>query len=550
MKKKIAYFTAEVGLNSNIKTYSGGLGILSGDTIKAMADLRVPFCAITLLYKKGFFKQEIVENYQHEEEDNWEFQKYLTDTNKQISVNIVGEDIQIKIWKYEYKGCDGYKVPIYYLDSDLEENPLWAQSITTKLYQGNRLYQEIILGIGGIRALEALGENQIEKYHMNEGHSSFLTLELYRKQGEQTGNWDEKTIRDKCIFTTHTPVPAGHDKFEYHEIHDALRPETNLIPLQIKKLAGQELLNTTKLAMSFSNHINAVSKKHCEVTKTMFPEYDIHYITNGIHVSTWAHEKMKNLYDKYLYGWQKDNENLKHAVKIPDQELLFAHNQAKSELIDYVNENNITNAKLEKDVLTLGFARRFVKYKEADFIFENLDRLKNLKGKVQFIFAGKSHINDGLGKSIMQKVIQHAKELNGEIEIAFLENYNIDMAKKLISGCDLWLNMPIPPNEASGTSGMKASANGCLHFSRLDGWAIESFEKNGGGFPITDKADFYNLLEYKIIPKYYCNQTSLWVTEIKLAISNAASYFNTHRMAKEYIELAYKMNYERIRENK
>ncbi len=548
MKKKIAYFSAEIGLNNTIKTFSGGLGILAGDTIKAMADLRVPICAVTLLSKKGFFKQQINNDYQNELEDEWDFQDILENTGKQIQVNIAGENVNVKIWKYEQKGIDGYKVPIYYLDTDLNENPDWAQGITNKLYQGNRLYQEIVLGIGGIRALQSIEETQIEKYHMNEGHSSFLTLELYKQHGEKTGNWDEHHIREKCIFTTHTPVPAGHDKFSYEEIYNALIPDTNLIPHQLKKLAGVDMLNTTKLAMSFSNHINAVAVKHGEVTKSMFPEYDIHSITNGIHTQTWTHPKIQELFDKYIPNWKSDSTELKKAFQIPDKEILDAHKIAKQELIKFVNKENITGAKLNEQTLTIGFARRFVRYKQADLIFENIEQLKNLKGKVQFIFSGKSHRNDGIGKGIMQRVIQKARELNGKIEIAFLENYDIDIAKKLISGCDLWLNTPVLPLEASGTSGMKAAANGCLHFSRLDGWAIESFEKNGGGFPITNKDDFFNTLEYKIIPKYNCNYSNQWIGEMKLAIGNSGSYFNTHRMAKEYIEKAYKFKYEEIKE--
>ena len=309
------------------------------------------------------------------------------------------------------------------------------------------------------------------------------------------------------------------------------------------------MLNTTKLAMSFSNHINAVSKKHGEITKQMFPEYQIHSITNGIHTETWAHKSIQKLFDKYIHGWRKDNTNLKKVFQIPDNELLQAHKEAKNEMIEFVNQKNITGAKLKEDVLTIGFARRFVKYKQADLIFENIEQLIKLKGKVQFIFSGKSHINDGLGKGIMQRVIEKSKQLNGKIEIAFLENYDIDIAKKLISGCDLWLNTPTLPNEASGTSGMKAVVNGCLHFSKLDGWAIESYQMNGGGFPITNKDDFFNTLEYKIIPKFYCNYSNQWVGEMKLAIGNSGSYFNTHRMVKEYIELAYKCKYEDIREN-
>lgn len=546
--KKIAYFTAEVGLNPEMKTYSGGLGILAGDTIKAMADLRIPFCAVTLLYKKGFMKQEIVDNYQTEHDDEWDFMSMLEDIGCETKVNIRGEDVFIKIWRYEYEGVSGYKVPIYYLDTDIEKNPSWAQEITNRLYQGDRLFQEIVLGVGGVRALRCLGHDNIERYHMNEGHSSFLTLELYREIGEEHG-WDEYLVREKCIFTTHTPVAAGHDKFDYPRIYDAIRDNTKLIPWHIEKLAGQGRLNTTKLAMSFSNHVNAVSKKHCEVTKQMFPDYDIHHITNGIHSASWACSHMQELFDKYIPGWKEDYSKLEGVFAIPNSELLNAHKLAKNELIEFVNKNNVTGVTLTESALTMGFARRFVEYKEADFIFKNMDDLRRLGDKVQFIFAGKSHANDGIGKSIMKKVIEYAKELKLDVSIAFVEDYNIDIGKKLVAGCDLWLNMPIPFNEASGTSGMKAAVNGCLHFSTLDGWAIESFEHNGGGFPIYQYEDFMQMLRYKILPKFECSISEIWANEMKLAIGNAASWFNTHRMCKEYIELAYKMDYNELRED-
>lgn len=537
MNKKIAYFSAEIGIDSKIKTYSGGLGILAGDTIKAMADLDAPFCAITLLYKKGFLKQKIIDNVQVEEEDDWNFLDILKYTNQEVIVNIANQDIYVKIWKYEYTGINNSKVPIYFLDTDIDKNPKWAQCITNKLYQGNRLYQEMILGIGGVRALEKLGHTNIEKYHMNEGHSCFLTLELYKKF-----NYNEKEVRKKCVFTTHTPIPAGHDKFEYKDIYEAFDDSTGLIPWHIEKLAGYDKLNTTLLAMNFSNYTNGVSKKHGEVSSNMFPDHKINYITNGIHVATWISPHMEKVFDKYIDNWRKDNSNLSKIFEVDNSIILDAHLKSKTELIDFVNSNNITNASLNKDKLTIGFARRFIEYKDADLIFKNLDNLKELGSKVQFIFAGKSHSKDGLGKSIMKKVIEYAKELHGTVEIAFIENYNIEIAKKLVQGCDLWLNTPIPPNEASGTSGMKAAVNGCLHFSTLDGWALESFEKNGGGFPIYKYEDFFINLKYKIIPRYYCQLSTAWVNDMKLSIGNSGSYFNTHRMAKEYLEKAYKIN--------
>lgn len=538
---KVAYFSAEIGVYKDIKTYSGGLGILAGDTIKAMADIGVPFCAVTLLYKEGFFKQKIDENNrQIEIEDSWDYENILYDTGYQTKVNISGEDVYIKIWKYEYVGAGGHIVPIYFLDTHMDKNPDWAMELTNKLYVGDRLAQEIVLGIGGVRALNEIGHGNIEKYHMNEGHSAILTLELYKKFGETKG-WDNGYVKDKCVFTTHTPIPAGHDKFDYCDVYDKLQGEEKIIPLHIKNMAGEEQLNTTRLALSFSGYHNAVSRKHMEVTKGMFPDFAIDYITNGVHAPSWASKYFSEIFDKYCSGWRSDSIKLKNIFSVPNSEIYKAHTNAKKELISYVNENNITSSKLDDGVLTIGFARRFIEYKDAELIFHNIDDLKRLGGKVQFIFAGKSHANDGVGKDIIQRIIRKAKELNEDISIAFLENYNIEISKKMVSGCDMWLNTPIPFNEASGTSGMKAAINGTLHFSRLDGWAIESFEMNGGGFPIEEYADFIKLLEYKIIPMFYNKNKTAWVEEMKLSIGNSGSYFNTHRMAREYIEKAYRL---------
>ena len=529
-------------IKEEIKTYSGGLGILAGDTIKAMADLSVPSCAITLLYRNGFFKQKIVNDYQIEEDDIWDYKKVLKTTNKKVKINIYNTEIFIEIYKYEYVGVTGHKIPIYFLDTNLDENPDWAKDLTSKLYLGDRLAQEIVLGVGGYKALKELGINEgIEKYHMNEGHSAFLTLELYKELGLKNGYNDEQ-VKEKCIFTTHTPIPAGHDKFDYDKVYSALSSEKSILPWHLKQIAGENQLNTTKLALHFSKYHNAVSRKHMEVTKKMFPNEEMDYITNGVHLDTWVCKYFKELYELNLPNWKKDYSTLKDSFKIPNSQIFKAHLLAKKDLIEYVNQNNITNTKLDENILTIGFARRFIQYKDAELIFENIEDLKRIGKKVQFIFAGKSHRNDGIGKDIMKRIIDHSRELKDYIKIVFLENYDIEMAKKLVSGCDLWLNTPIIPNEASGTSGMKAAANGVMHFSRLDGWAIESFEKNGGGFVINEYQDFINTLEFKIIPMFYSNNKTIWVENMKLSIANSASYFNTHRMVKEYLKKAYKID--------
>jgi len=539
---KVAYFSAEIGIDEKIKTYSGGLGILAGDTIKAMADLEIPFCAVTMLYRKGFFKQKIEGDIQTEIEDVWDYEKILTDTKVKVKVNINNTDVIIKVWKYEYKGITGHRIPIYFLGTGLNENPDWAKDLTEKLYQGDRLSQEIILGVGGVRALDALGHSKtIQKYHMNEGHSSLLTLELYRKFGEESNNWEDNAVKEKCSFTTHTPIPAGHDKFDYNDFYKKLEGERNLIPLHIKKLAGEKELNMTKLAISLSSFVNGVSVKHTQVTRQMFPFDEIHHITNGVHATSWVNKYIGEIFDSYLTGWREDNCKLKDVFKIPNSQIYEAHKKAKKELIEFVNNHNVVNCKLKEDILTIGFARRFISYKDAELIFKNFENLKRLGKKVQFIFAGKSHSNDGVGKDIMKRIIDHAKELENEISIAFVENYDINISKQMVAGCDLWLNTPIPFNEASGTSGMKAVVNGCLHFSRLDGWAIEAFEMNSGGFPIYEYEDLIITLEYKIIPMFYSESKTCWVELMKLAIGNGGSFFNTHRMAKEYLQKSYKI---------
>ena len=539
---RIAYFSAEIGLNNHIKTYSGGLGLLAGDTIKAMADLEVPFCAVTLLYKQGYFKQQIGEDgIQCELADCWDYKSLLTKLDTQVQVNIYGEYILIDIWKCEYEGDTGHRVPIYFLDTKVETNSKFAQSLCDHLYVGDRIAQEIVLGIGGVRALERL-HPEIELYHMNEGHSAFLTLELYRREGKKTGEWNDLNVKNKCVFTTHTPIAAGHDHFEYSKVEQALKGEREIIPYHIKELAGSDIFNTTQLAMSLSKTTNAVSVKHADVTREMFPGKEVIPITNGVHAPTWAHSKMAQIFDYYCTNWRINSAYLKNIFKAPNSQIFTAKKCAKDELIEYVNEKTITPVKLSKDVLTIGFARRFIQYKDAELVFYNMENLIRLGKKVQFIFAGKAHAHDNQGKEIMQRIIRHAQDLKDHISIAFLEDYSIDVAKKLVSGCDLWLNTPIPPNEASGTSGMKAAINGCMHFSRLDGWAIESYQMNGGGFPIAEYQDFITELEFKIIPMFYSENKNAWIEEMKLSIGNSGSYFNTHRMAKEYLEKSYKLD--------
>ncbi|MFQ5442348.1 MAG: alpha-glucan family phosphorylase [Thermodesulfobacteriota bacterium] len=556
---QIAYFSMEIGLTDEIRTFSGGLGILAGDTLKSAAELNLPMVAVTLASRKGFFVQHLdSEGRQTEEPDEWGLEEKLQLHPQKVLVRIEGRDVAIRAWFYKV-GCPvtGWKVPIFYLDTNLPENDERDRGLTDCLYGGDeryRLCQEIILGIGGVLMLRAIGF-RIKKYHMNEGHAAFLTVELLRRfKRDIESVWDEKEVwdvervKDLCVFTTHTPVEAGHDRFSYDLVKSVLGER---LPLDILKgLAGKDNLNMTLLAMNLSNYINGVAKKHGEVSRDLFPGYEINAITNGVHSHTWTSKSFARLYDRYLPGWANEPELFVRVDKVPSGELWDAHMEAKRELIDYVNEK--TGAGMDPDTLTIGFARRATAYKRANMLFSDVERLKRIgEGRLQIIYAGKSHPSDGGGKAIIEEIFKKMKELKGSIKVVFLENYNIALAKKMVSGVDVWLNTPMRPREASGTSGMKASHNGVLNFSVLDGWWIEGHIEGKTGWSIgpgpsesavsdgaSDVEDLYTKLEKEIIPVYY-NNRDLWVSMMENAIGKIAYYFNTHRMMRRYVTEAY-----------
>jgi glycogen phosphorylase len=555
---KIAYFSMEIGLKNDMKTYSGGLGILAGDTIKSATDLRLPMVAVSLLTKRGYFKQELDPfGRQKELPDEWDPSKFMVRLSDRITIGIESREVQIAPWLYVVESATGGRLPVIFLDADLPENSPEDREITLYLYGGDsayRLKQEIVLGIGGTRILEQLGF-EIKKYHMNEGHASMLTVELlkrYKKNIEDVWDerlvWDIDKVRGLCVFTTHTPVQAGHDRFPY-ELAEKILTDTEVIPMRvIKEISGQSSLNMTMLGINLSNYINGVAKKHGEVSKSMFPGYEIHAITNGVHSYTWTCDSFKRLYDKYLPGWANEPEIFVRVGRIPSEEVWEAHMEAKKGLIDFVNRE--TNAGMDYDTLTIGFARRATAYKRADLLLSDAERLSRIgEGRIQIIYAGKAHPKDETGKDLIQRIVEMGERLKDRVKIVFIQNYNMDTALKIISGVDVWLNTPMRPHEASGTSGMKATHNGVPNFSVLDGWWIEGHIENLTGWaigpspdvpadPARDADDLYHKLETVIIPTFY-NDKKAWIRIMENAIGKNAYYFNTHRMMRLYVTEAY-----------
>lgn len=537
---KVAYLTMEIGINESIPTYSGGLGILAGDHIKSAADLGLPLVAVSLLYKRGYFMQNINPmGWQEEMYPYFDPRAFMEPLPIKVTVPVDGREVQIGVWKYTYQGLKG-KVPIYFLDGDLEENTADGRLITQHLYGGDshtRICQEAILGIGGYKTLKRLGE-KITTYHMNEGHSAFITLALYH---EYEGNVDR--VRDQCVFTTHTPVAAGHDVFDYNLAEETLG---TFLPPQIREFAGKEGLNMTRLALNLSRACNGVSELHGEVSRQMFPGYDIGHVTNGVHHLTWTGPDYARLYDQFMPDWRHDPEVLGGANQLPDEFIAEAELSAKRRLIRYVNATS--NAGFTEEFLTVGFARRAASYKRSTLFFTDMERLLNLtRNRVQFIFAGKAHPRDDAGKKLIQDIVRTTQAYEGRLRLVYLKNYNMWQAELLTQGVDLWLNNPRRPREASGTSGMKVTFNGGINMSVLDGWWREVCNHRLNGWAIGDDedtsdeetaADFYAVLE-EAVTTYYANRAQ-WMKMMKASISYCAPRFNTQRMVEEYLVKYYK----------
>jgi len=554
----IAYFSMEIALEPGIPTYAGGLGVLAGDILRSAADLEVPMIGVTLLHRKGYFRQHLdAEGGQSESPSVWSPEESLEPLDVRVSVQIEGREVRVRPWRFVVEGATGGRVPVLLLDTDLPENNEWDRKLTDHLYGGDRHYricQEVVLGMGGVAVLDALDLDGNLVYHMNEGHSALLSLAIMEMLLGEIVDEEElaqraESVRQKCVFTTHTPVPAGHDQFPREMVEKVLGPE------RTKRLAASGclldgVLNMTYLGLHCSRYINGVSMRHGEVSLGMFPGYPIHAITNGVHAATWVSPAFADLYDRHMPGWRHDNRYLRYAIQIPLHEIHSRHLQAKRTLLEEVNRS--TGQKFREDVFTVGFARRATPYKRADLLLRDMQRLADIGrrvGPLQIVYAGKAHPNDQPGKDMIRNIFQRAKDVEDGARIAYLENYNMAVAKPLVAGADLWLNTPRRPQEASGTSGMKAACNGVPSLSVLDGWWIEGHVEGVTGWSIphghTQPEDegaevgaLYDKLERIILPLYY-GTAPAYAEVMRSTIALNASFFNTQRVVSQYLRNAY-----------
>ena len=554
--RKIAYFTMEVGLRTEMPTYSGGLGVLSGDTLRAAADLGAPIVAITLLHRQGFFRQHLLpDGTQTETAPQWDPMQFLEPVAGTVSLALEGREVRLRAWLYRVSGAGGSEVPLYMLDADIPENDAEDRALTGQLYGGDqryRLRQEAILGIGGVAMLRALGYDAIETYHMNEGHSALLTLALLdeaKGSAPAPSEGDMASVRGRCVFTTHTPVPAGHDRFPLELVRsvlgDAMAATIERLPCR-----EDEVLNMTLLGLFFSRYVNGVARRHGQVAQTLYPDHKIDAITNGVHAGNWVSEPFAELFNREIPNWRRDNHYLRQALNLQVDDVLQAHQRAKRHLFDEIERR--TGDKLDPAVLTIGFARRAAAYKRADLVFSQTESLRDIAhqaGPLQFVYAGKAHPHDLPAKDLIKRVAAARDALRDDIPVVYLEEHDMGLAKLLCSGVDLWLNNPQKPLEASGTSGMKAALNGVPSLSVLDGWWPEGWIEGVTGWsigddieeeddPVREAMSLYSKLSYVILPLYY-GSPALYGRVMRSTIAINGAYFTAQRMLQQYLTSAY-----------
>jgi len=556
----VAYFSMEIALEAGIPTYAGGLGVLAGDTIRSAADLGLPLVAVSLVHRHGYFHQKLdASGAQSEHDASWKVEDLLEPLAARVAVEIEGRSVMLRAWRYRVRGVCGDEVPVYLLDAELPENAAGDRALTDRLYGGDaryRLCQETLLGIGGVRMLRALGHAQVDRFHLNEGHAALAVLALLEEEIRGAPPADpglaHDAVRRRCVFTTHTPVPAGHDRFPNELVASVLGDAAQR---QLEGLGQVQELNLTDLALRSVRFVNGVAMRHGEVSTRMYPQYPIRSITNGIHPTTWTAPAFGALFDLHFREWRRDAMSLRYAVKIPLGEIWWAHSRAKRALLGRLEEAGA--AGFREQAFTIGFARRSTAYKRSTLIFHDLSRLRALAqthGPIQLVFAGKAHPNDGEGKQMIRRVFEAGAELAGQVRVAYLPDYDMESARFLVSGCDLWLNNPVPPLEASGTSGMKAALNGVPSLSVLDGWWVEGHIEGVTGWSIghdgaleaalgddrdaRDAQLLYQKLDEAVLPAFF-KQRERYLEIMRNAISLNASFFNTQRMLLQYLYDAY-----------
>jgi glycogen phosphorylase len=549
---RIAYFSMEIALRDELHTYSGGLGVLAGDTARACADMDLPTIFVTLISRQGYLHQEIDESgRQVEHPDPWPCERWLTPLRAKVAVVIEEREVWVRPWLYVLEGTNRNRVPVLLLDTDLDENDPRDRGITDHLYGGDQAYrfrQEVVLGIGGVRALQALGFT-ISVYHMNEGHAAFLALDLLRRYPRPVDQvapgelaWDVGRVRAQCVFTTHTPVEAGHDRFGY-AMYDHLL--AGYFPSDsLRRIAGEHELNMTRLALNLSGYVNGVATRHAETTARMFPGYRIRAVTNGVHTPTWAHPAFAELFSEHEPSWAYEPETfLRFDELLPDADVWRAHEIAKRELVEQVRDR--TGVELDARLPILGFARRITAYKRPGLLFEDIERMLEIHAEhpFQIVMAGKSHPADGPGRRLIQHIHETMRAIAPNLRAVFLPNYGMRQARGIVAGVDVWLNTPEPPLEASGTSGMKAAINGVLNLSTLDGWWLKGCIEGVTGWsipgaPVPTADDLYDRLERDVLPLYF-DDRGRWIFMMKQSIAKIGAYFNTHRMMRRYATEAY-----------
>jgi starch phosphorylase len=552
---RIAYFSMEIALEDDMPTYSGGLGVLAGDMMRSAADLGVPMVGVTLASRAGYFRQEIVDGRQVEHAASWDPARRARRLTCKVVVTIATREVWVAGWEYRVRtSCrQTGSVPVILLDTDLPENREEDRHLTHYLYGQDatyRLRQEIVLGVGGVRMLHALGI-RVHKYHLNEGHSALLALELLRVRGAASASGQSlelavAAVRTRCVFTTHTPVEAGHDQYDHALVEEQLG---GLVDARLlHAFGGGARFNLTRLALALCGWVNGVADRHAETSRLLFPGYSVNAVTNGVHALTWTAPPMQAVFDRYIPKWCHEPELLVRVLSVPDAEVVAAHAASRNALLQLAAHHPGGQA-LRPERMTLGFARRMTDYKRPGLLFENLDRLRAIARRwpLQVLLAGKAHPRDEDGKQHIARLLAWARALEGEVPVVFLADYGVALARQLVAGVDVWLNTPQPPMEASGTSGMKAALNGVPSLSVLDGWWLEGWEEGVTGWAIGADGDadvshhaesLYDKLEKAVLPVWH-GADGAWPQVMKSAIARNGSYFNSHRMLRRYASEAY-----------